>query len=189
MRFPIRNLTRWELCWILLPLTVAASALSFIAGRMSVLGRWFLFVLAILLPCGCGTQTDVRAGTKSLAKTVTKEIIRETPLANGGKVTERTLTTDVVSDENTTERTTTGLDQSTAGLVGTFGQVAGAAVSVATGGAGGGLVELGITAAITAALTGYGALKAGQNKQLREERDFHKADSEKGWSKALEEKA
>ena len=53
MKFPIRNLTRWELCWILLPLTVAASALSFIAGRMSVFGRWFLFVLAILLPCGC----------------------------------------------------------------------------------------------------------------------------------------
>lgn len=150
--------------------------------------RRALLVAAVALLAGlligCGTQTDVRIGTKSQAKTVTKEFIRETPLANGGKVIERTLTTDVVSDENTSERTTTGLDPSTAGLVSTFGQVAGAAVSSATGGLGGGMVELGITAAVTALLSGYGAMKHGQAKQLREERDFHKADAEEGWHRA-----
>jgi hypothetical protein len=142
-----------------------------------------LFVLFMLT--GCGTQTDVRIGTKSQAKTVTKEVIRETPLANGGKLVERTLTTDQVSDENTTEKTTTGLDASTNALAGTLGQVVGAAVAPATGGLGGGLVELGVTAAVTALLSGYGAAKHAQARQLREERDFHKDDAEKGWQRAL----
>ncbi len=53
MKWPFHNLTRWELCCIFLPLLVAVSALSFVVGRASAFGRWFLFLLAILLPCGC----------------------------------------------------------------------------------------------------------------------------------------
>ncbi len=144
-----------------------------------------LVLFGLFMLTGCGTQTDVRIGTTAKAKTVTKEVIRETPLANGGKLVERTLTTDQVSDENTTEKTVTGLDRATNNLVSTLGQVAGAAVAPATGGMGGGLVELGVTAAVTALLTGYGAAQQAKAKQLREERDFHKDDAEKGWQRAL----
>ncbi len=155
-----------------------------------------LCLAAFFLLClsGCGTRTDTTAdkqtGTKSQARTVTKEVIRETPLANGGKVIERTLTTDVVSDENSTqtsrERMDTGLDAGTTGMVNALGQVAGAVIGAPVSAATGGLfdgngIATAITALVGAGVTAYGASKAAESKQLRQERDFHKDDADKAY--------
>ncbi len=160
-------------------------------------------LFALLFVCsGCGTRTDNddqrRSSTASKQQTVTKEVIRETPLANGGKVIERTLTTSVVSDERTDERTTgtmsTGLDADTSAMASTMGRIAGAVVGPAVSQATGGILSGGEIAAALSAITGagiaaWGAKRAGEARQLREERDFHKDDAEKGWKAALEPKA
>lgn len=144
--------------------------------------RAALFLVALMLT-GCGSQTDVRTGTKAQARTVTKEVIRKTPLEGGGEVIERTLISDVESVEDTAERSVTGASADTSALANGLGKIAGAAVNAATGGTGGGLVETLVVAGVTLLMGTIGGAKHAQAKQLREERDTHKADAKEGWEK------
>lgn len=168
MRFPFPGCSRWEMLW------------------------WGALAIALVLLCSCGTRSDTEADkktdTQAKERTVTKEVIRETPLENGGKVIERTLVTDVVSDESSKsasrERTDTGLDAETTGMANALGRVAGAAVGAATGTPGLPWAE-GITALASAAALGWGALKSGQNGGLKQQVEFHKSDAEEGWRKAM----
>lgn len=158
--------------------------------------RSLLFACCLLL-AGCGAETRTDTATKrevvNQSRTVTKEVTVHTPTADGGFIIEKTTTTETVGGEQVTssaqESTRTAPDAATRALIATGARVAGQAVSVATGGAvGGDWVATGITGLVTAALTAYGAAQHANAKRLREERDFHKDDAEKGWQHAMSAK-
>lgn len=162
--------------------------------RWLALAALLLTGLIALALSGCGTETRTDSEAKrektSESRSVTKEVTVHTPTADGGFIVEKTTTTDTTAGERVTstsaETARTAPDAATRTLIASGGKIAGAVVNAATGGGltgAGGLVEIGVTSAITAILAGYGAAKNAQAKQLREERDFHKDDAEKGWSK------
>jgi hypothetical protein len=155
----------------------------------------YLLMIAVLILVGCGAETRTESENKremvSESRTVTKEVTVHTPTAEGGFIVEKTITTETTGGERTTsaaqENTRTAPDAATRGLIATGARIAGHAVSAASGGGiGGEGVATLITALITAGVSAYGAAKHTQAKQLREERDFHKDDAEKGWKHAME---
>lgn len=151
-----------------------------------------LVLFALLMLVGCGSETRVEADSKrevvSESHATTKEVTRHTPLENGGFVVEKVITTDTTGGERSAttsrESTKTAPDVSTTALANGLGNIAGAVMNKASGG----MVPEGtgtlISALIAAAVTAYGGMKHGQAKQLREERDFHKADADEGWHRA-----
>jgi hypothetical protein len=148
-------------------------------------------LIAVLSGCGAETRTDRESQREQVSEshTVTKEVTVHTPTADGGFIVEKTTTTDTTAGERSKtvgqESQRTAPDAATRALIATGGRLAGQVVNAATGGTGGGLVELGVTAAISALLSAYGGAKHAQARQLREERDFHKDDAEKGWQRAM----
>jgi hypothetical protein len=152
--------------------------------------RFALFVICLLMVgCGAETRTEGKSqrDTSGTGRLVTKEVITTVPLENGGTRTERILETITTNQETETASdqaiTRTGPDDRTQGLISGIGSLAGQAFSVATGNPSGTLIGTGIAGLLTAAVTAWGASRNAQAKQLREERDFHKDDAEKGWSK------
>lgn len=147
--------------------------------------------LATLLLSGCGSETRTDGqGTReqvSESHTTTKEVTVHTPTADGGFIVEKTTTSDTTAGERSTtasrESIRTAPDAATNALIGSGARIAGAVMNKATGGLLPGGTGTAISALITAAITAWGARRAGEARQLREERDFHKDDAEKGWSK------
>ena len=135
-----------------------------------------LAALAFLC-CGCTESNTRHTGT-----TKTQETVVEKATTDGGRVTQRA----VITTDDSSEKTTTGLDQSGSLLAG----LAGTAIGTATGTGGVPWVEL--ISGGTLALAGlFGGVKHGQASkeraradQLEKECDYHKDDAEKGWSKA-----
>lgn len=141
---------------------------------------------------GCGAETRTEADSKremvSESQTITKEVTVHTPTANGGFITEKTITADTTAGERSTtaskELTRTAPDAATSALIGSGARIAGAAMNAATGGIGlGEGLGVGLAALLTASVTAWGASKSAESKQLRQERDFHKGDADEAYKK------
>jgi predicted phage tail protein len=135
---------------------------------------WLAVALALLmLFCGCGQTSTDRSGHKT-----TKRVVRETPLANGGKLTEESIVTDDASSELVTSKA----DDSTQALINGLSPIAGAAIGAATGTTGFPWAEV-ISIGATAAAGGVAAMKHGQAKAAQARADIHKEDSDEAWAK------
>lgn len=132
-----------------------------------------LILIIIVIMTSCSERT-----TSSTDGHQVKEVTKHTPTQDGGFVEERTLThqgqaTEVVKDT---------VDASTQGFIASVAPVAGSLISAATGTTG--IPWAGVLETLAgAAITGYGALKAGQNTQLKQQVDFHKADADQAYGK------
>ncbi len=155
--------------------------------------RNLLLILSLLLIAGCGADTRTEGDSKremvSESHTTTKTTTRHTPTEDGGFVVETVTQTDTTAGERsaTTHQQTTHT-QPDAGaqlLTGTAGRIAGAVMNKASGG----IIPEGTGTALTgllaAAVAAWGASKSSQANQLRQERDYHKGESDKGWDQAM----
>jgi len=124
-------------------------------------------LLLLIIFSGCGVTRKNGSDGHQI-----KEVTKETPTADGGKVIEKTVTYQGQQEE--IERTEA--DPAFAGVVNSIAPFAGAAISAATGTPGLPWAEL-ISGVATTAALGWGALKHGQNGGLKEQVEFHKADA------------
>lgn len=152
------------------------------------------FLLISIFLSGCTesratseSQNQSKETTKKVGKLVTKEVVVQTPLENGGLHIERTLVTDEVEDTGTDktiksggiEVVRSGLDDSGKSVMNVVGAVSKAGTGIVGGN---GLVEGGLALAITLAAS-WAANRHAAARQLKEERDFHKADADEGWKR------
>ena len=134
--------------------------------------RYSLIFLCFIL-CGCGnSRTTSQDGYQ------VKEVTKETPTQDGGRIIEKTITHQGQSDSTTK----TTADDATNALIGSVAPILGSAFGVATGTPGLPWGEL-LGGAATLAATGWAALKHGQAGQLKQERDFHKDDADQAYKK------
>jgi hypothetical protein len=132
-----------------------------------------LFILLCILVCGCGnTRTTSQDGYQ------VKEVTKETPTQDGGRIIEKTITHQGQSDSTT--KTTP--DDATNALIGSVAPILGSAFGAATGTAGLPWGEI-LGGAATLAVTGWAALKHGQTGELKRQVDFHKADADDAYAK------
>jgi hypothetical protein len=136
--------------------------------------RYLIIFIAVLM-CGCGTtKTSTTDGYR------VKEVTKETPTADGGRLIEKTVTHE---GEATTVETTTP-DAATSAAIGSIAPVLGGAIGVATGTTGFPWGEI-IGGVATIAATGWAALKHGQSSELKKQVAVHKNDADSAWDESL----
>ena len=130
-------------------------------------------ILFVCLACGCGNTRTTGNDGHSI-----KEVTKETPTQDGGRLIEKTVTYQGQSDQTTK----TTADDATNAIIGSVAPILGSAFGIATGTPGLPWGEL-LGGAATLAATGWAALKHGQAGQLKQERDFHKDDADQAYKK------
>lgn len=131
-----------------------------------------LFIISLVM-AGCGSTT-VRTNDLHQVKEVTKE----TPTADGGRLIEKTVTYQAQGQSVET----TAPDPTAANFVGAVAPALGSAIGAATGTPGfpwAGTIE----ALGGAALTGWAAMKHAQANSLKDQVEFHKNDADEAKQK------
>lgn len=138
--------------------------------------RLALIILATLI-AGCGGVTTTRTNDTHQQK----EVTRESPTPDGGRIIEKTTT--FAAEGQAIQRTDP--DEATTGIINAAAPILGTAIGAVTGTTGvpwGGIVG----ALATAAATGIAAMKHGQANSLKEQVQRHQKGEDEGWDHALE---
>lgn len=130
-------------------------------------------ILLVFVLCGCGnTRTTSSDGFQ------VKEVTKETPTQDGGRVIEKTITHQGQSDS----LTKVTADDATNALIGSVAPLIGGVVGAVTGTPGLPWGEL-LGGAATIAAAGWAALKHGQSNELKRQVEFHKNDADDAYKK------
>lgn len=136
------------------------------------MNRALLIFLCVIL-CGCGnTRTTSKDGYQ------VKEVTKETPTQDGGRIIEKTITHEGQSDSTTK----TTADDATNAFIGSAAPLIGSAFGIATGTPGMPWGEI-LGGVATVAATGWAALKHGQSNELKRQVEFHKSDADDAYKK------
>lgn len=141
--------------------------------------RFMVLLICLFLLDGCGVTR--KNGTDGHQ---VKEVTKETPTADGGKVIEKTVTYN--SQQEEVERSEA--DPTFTNVVGTMAPFAGSVIGMATGTPGLPWGEI-LGGLATSVAVGWGALKHGQGNGLRDQVEFHKNDADEAYKKLLEASA
>jgi hypothetical protein len=134
--------------------------------------RYALMIFCVLM-LGCGTSKTATTDGYQV-----KELTKETPTQDGGRIIEKTVT----HQGESTAITKTEVDDSTRAAIGSVAPLIGGVFGAATGTPGMPWGEI-LGGAATLAVTGWAALKHGQTGELKRQVDFHKADADDAYAK------